>query len=128
MLGALAVGQVEGSEGPGVGAMLFWLAVVILELVAFWKIFEKAGKPGWASLIPIYNAIVLLDIVNRPWWWLLLMLIPLVGVVLAIMMVHDLSKSFGKGVGFTIGLLLLGIVFYPVLGFGDATYRRLPAR
>jgi uncharacterized protein DUF5684 len=128
MLGAMALGQVDGSEGPGMGAMLVWLAIMVFEVVAFWRIFTKAGKPGWAVLIPIYNLVVFLDVVNRPWWWILLLLIPLAGAVFAILMTNDLSKSFGKGVGFTVGLLLLGVVFYPILGFGDATYRRLPAR
>jgi hypothetical protein len=128
MVGALAAGQYEDVAGPGAGFYLVWLVIMVVELVAFWKVFTKAGKPGWAVLVPIYNFIVLLEIVNRPLWWILLLLIPLVNVVIMIMVVNDLSKSFGKGAGFTVGLLLLGFVFYPILGFGDATYQRLPAR
>jgi len=120
-MAALALGQYE-NEGPGVVGSIFWLAVLVLQVVAFWKIFEKAGKPGWAALIPIYNFIVLLQIVGRPVWWILLLLVPLVNLVIMILVINDLSKSFGKEVGFTVGLILLGFVFYPILGFGSAAY------
>ena len=91
-------------------------------LVAQWIIYRKAGKPGWACIIPIYSFLVLLKIIGKPWWWLLLMLIPGVNIVFAIWTVNMLSKSFGKDEGFTVGLLLLGIVFYPILAFGSARY------
>lgn len=74
----------------------------ILAIIGLWKIFTKAGKPGWAAIIPIYNIYVLLQIINKPWWWLLLLLIPGVNIVFAIWMLNRLSKSFGQGVGFTI--------------------------
>jgi len=105
---------------------MFQLALLLLFvviIVANWKIYEKAGQPGWASIIPIYNIYVLLKIVGKPTWWLILMLIPVVNIVFAIWTINMLSKSFGKDEGFTIGLLLLGIVFYPLLGFGDAQYK-----
>jgi hypothetical protein len=89
---------------------------------SMWTIYSKAGKPGWAALVPIYNLIVLLDIIGKPWWWLLLMFIPIVNFVVIIMIYHNLSLSFGKGAGFTVGLILLGIVFLPLLAFGDAKY------
>lgn len=92
---------------------LFSLAIAVFLIAAQWKIFEKAGQPGWACIIPIYNTIVLLKIVGKPWWWLLLMLIPLVNIVFAIWMTNLLSKSFGKDEGFTIGLILLGLYFTP---------------
>lgn len=92
-------------------------------VASMWKIFEKAGKPGWASIVPIYNIIVLLEIVGKPGWWILLLIVPIVNIVIAILVTHLLSKSFGKDVGFTIGLLLVGIIFYPILGFGDAKYQ-----
>lgn len=88
-----------------------------------WKMFEKAGQPGWGCIIPIYNIYLLCKIAGRPWWWLLLMLIPLVSLVVAIMLCVDIAKSFGKGVGFAIGLIFLGFVFYPILGFGSAQYQ-----
>jgi len=103
--------------------VIIYIAVIVLMIAAQWKIFEKAGKPGWACIIPIYNTIVLLEIIGKPWWWLLLFLVPIVNLIFAIWMINLLSKSFGKDEGFTIGLLLLPIVFYPVLGFGSATYQ-----
>jgi hypothetical protein len=101
---------------------ILYLAIVVLMIVSMWKVFTKAGKPGWAILIPIYNIIVLLEIVGKPWWWLLLMLIPVVNIVFAIWTINLLSKSFGKDVGFTIGIILLGFIFIPILGLGSAQY------
>ena len=103
--------------------ILFMIAIALVLIIAQWKIYQKAGKPGWASIIPIYSTIVLLEIVGKPWWWILLMLIPFVNIILVIWVINLLSKSFGKGVGFTIGLILLSIVFYPILGFGSAQYK-----
>ncbi len=109
---------------PGVAAiiMVIYFAILLLMIVSLWKIFEKAGKPGWAAIIPIYNIIVMLEIVGKPVWWLLLLFIPFVGIVVSIMMVLELAKKFGKGGGFALGLILLPIVFYPILAFGDAKY------
>ena len=91
-----------------------------------WKTFEKAGKPGWSGIIPIYNLIVWLEIINRPLWWIaVVLLVPCVGLVFFVIMAIDMAKSFGKGAGFGVGLALLGFIFFPILGFGSATYRRL---
>lgn len=108
--------------GIGIGFILIILAVVVFIIAAMWKIFEKAGQPGWAAIVPIYNCYVLLKIVGKPGWWLLLFLIPIVNYVFIIWTYNMLSKSFGKEEGFTVGLVLLGIVFFPILGFGDAKY------
>jgi uncharacterized membrane protein YhaH (DUF805 family) len=102
---------------------IFWLAYTILMIAAWWKIFTKAGQPGWASIIPIYNLYIWCKIVGRPWWWILLMLIPFVNFIIIIILCIDLAKSFGKGVGFGLGLLFLGIIFFPILGFGGAQYQ-----
>ena len=105
------------------GALLIvYLVILVLMIVSFWKIFEKAGKPGWAAIVPIYNLIVYLEIVNKPVWWIILIFIPLVNIVILIMLTHRLSLSFGQGVGFTILLVLVGVVGYPVLAFGDYKY------
>jgi ABC-type Na+ efflux pump permease subunit len=105
------------------GAFVFvYLVILVLMVVSFWKIFEKAGKPGWAAIVPIYNLIVFLEIVNKPVWWLVLILIPIVNIVILIMLTHRLSLSFGQGVGFTILLIFVGIIGYPVLAFGDYKY------
>ena len=98
------------------------LAIAVLMIASMWITYTKAGKPGWACLVPFYNLFVMLEIVGRPWWWLLLMLIPLVNIVLAIIIHIDLAKSFGKGAGFGIGLSFLGFIFFPMLAFGDSTY------
>ena len=101
---------------------LFYLAIIILMIASIWTIFSKAGKPGWTAIIPIYNVIVLLEIVGKPWWWLLLMCIPIVNIVLLIIVIHRLSLSFGHEGGFTLGLIFLGIIFFPILGFGSSKY------
>lgn len=102
--------------------IIVYLGIVGLMIASMWKIFTKAGKPGWASIIPIYNFIVLLEIVGKPAWWFILMLIPIANIVIMIMVIHQLSLSFGKDGGFTAGLILLGIVFYPILAFSGAQY------
>lgn len=119
----------QGSEAPDAAAgafaavfMLMWLAVTVVVIAGVWKVFTKAGQPGWASLIPIYNLVVLLNIVGRPVWWIVLFLIPLVNFVALILVSLDLAKSFGKGTGFGLGLALLSFIFLPLLGFGDARY------
>jgi len=123
---ARLLAQVEYStqgEPPSPVAMIFGLLIALLIIVAMWKVFTKAGQPGWASIIPIYNLYIWCKIVGRPWWWILLMLIPFVNFIICIILCIDLAKSFGKGVGFGIGLALLGIIFFPILGFGSAQYQ-----
>lgn len=105
------------------GLLIMYVAIIGLLIASMWTIFTKAGKPGWASLIPIYNIIVLLEIVGKPWWWIFLMALPVVSVIFSIWALNLLSKSFGKSEGFTVGLLLLGIIFFPMLAFGDAEYQ-----
>ena len=80
--------------------MLIWLAVVVLVFVSLWKIFEKAGKPGWAGIVPIYNIIVWLELVGRPIWWIVLMFVPCVSIVVGILLCIDLAKAFGKDAGY----------------------------
>jgi hypothetical protein len=112
-----------GSMLAALGAYwLFFLLVSIIMLWAYWKIFVKAGKPGWAAIIPIYNVIVLLEIVGRPIWWIVLLLIPFVNIVVYAIVIMDLATSFGKGLGFAIGLILLPFIFLLILAFGSATY------
>jgi hypothetical protein len=110
-------------------AMAFFAAIMIpiiiiyvVTVIGYWKVFEKAGKPGWAAIIPIYNIIVLLEIVGKPTWWVILILFPCTSFIFAIWLTNLLSKSFGQSEGFTIGLLLLPWLFYPILGFGSYKY------
>ncbi len=106
-----------------IGLILVGLAIIALLIVACWKIYIKVGKPGWASIIPFYDIIVLLEIVGKPTWWIIWLLIPGVNIVVGIWVTNLLSLSFGKKVGFTFGLIFLGIIFYPMLAFGDAKYQ-----
>jgi hypothetical protein len=120
--------QVESqpaSGGGGIGGLIgavISLAILFFLIAGMWKMFVKAGKPGWASIVPIYNIIVLLEIVGKPVWWIVLLFIPIVGFVIAILLAIALAKSFGKGVGFGLGCVFLGFIFIPILGFGDAKY------
>jgi hypothetical protein len=116
----------QGEQGGGIGGLIgfiIYLAVIVIVIVGAWKIFEKAGKPGWTAIIPFYNLIVLLEIAGRPIWWFILLLIPFVGWVVGIIVCVDVAKKFGKGTGFGVGLALLSFIFVPLLGFGDAKYQ-----
>ena len=101
---------------------IVYLALVVAIIAGLWKAFEKAGKPGWAAIVPIYNVWVMAEIAGKPGWWGLLCLIPIVGIVIAILISLGVATAFGKGAGFGIGLALLGFIFWPILGFGDAQY------
>jgi hypothetical protein len=111
------------AAGMGVVAWLLYMAVIVFYIFCMWKIYVKAGKPGWAAIVPIYNVLVQLEIVGRPWWYLLLLLVPVVDIVIGIMILFDLAKVFGKGTGFGFGLLFLSFIFIPILAFGDAKYQ-----
>ncbi|MBV8547119.1 MAG: signal peptidase I [Acidobacteria bacterium] len=111
----------------GTGAMICWIVIVLLVVIGMWKVFVKAGKPGWAAIIPIYNMIVLLEIAGKPLWWIILLLIPFVNFIVAIILLIAVARNFGKGIGFALGLLLLPFIFYPILGFGDARYQPVAA-
>jgi hypothetical protein len=105
------------------------LALAVLMIVSVWKIFTKAGKPGWAAIIPFYNIWILLETVGRPGWWLLLYFIPFVNIVIAIIVALDLAKVFGKDGAYGFFLLFLfPFIGYPMLAFGSAKYVRPSAR
>lgn len=104
------------------GSLIF-LALIVVVLAGMWKTFEKAGQPGWGVLVPIYNIYLMTKIAGRPGWWLVLLIIPLVNFVIAVILSVDIAKKFGKDVGFGVGLAFLGFIFYPILGFGEATYK-----
>jgi hypothetical protein len=98
------------------------LIIAVITVVGKWKVYEKAGKPGWAALIPVYTWIVTLEIVGKPIWWVVLLFIPCVNIIFFIWIINLLSKSYGQSEGFTIGLVLLGFIFWPILGFGSYQY------
>ena len=101
---------------------LIVIAFVVLIIAGLWKVFTKAGQPGWGCLIPIYNMYLMLKIAGKPGWWLILLFVPVVSIIITILMAAGIAKNFGKGVGFTLGLIFLGFIFYPILGFGDSQY------
>ena len=124
-LSNLALLAQDSTDGGGAGLVVFVileLALIVLMIAGMWKTFAKAGEPGWAAIIPIYNTIVMLKIAGRPIWWILLLLIPCVGIVFIVILCIDLAKSYGHGAGYGLGLLLLPFIFWPMLGFGSSTY------
>ena len=102
--------------------LIIYLAIVVLMIASIWTVYSKAGKPGWAAIVPIYNIIVLLEIVQKPIWWIVLLMIPFVNFIILIIIYLELAKVFGKSSGFGLGLIFLGIIFLPMLAFGDAQY------
>ena len=132
MLHVLSMMHVLAAEGDNSGSMmgmLFGCVLLILELglivliiAGMWKLFVKAGEPGWAAIIPIYNTIILLKICNKPIWWFILLLIPCVGIIFAIIVCLELAKVFGKSPLYGVGIILLPFIFMPMLGFSDAQY------
>jgi hypothetical protein len=125
--------QDDSSSTAAAGAMalfggvflLFWLAIIVVIIVGMWKVFEKAGQPGWAAIVPIYNIYVLTQIAGRPAWWIVLFLIPLVNFVAALIISIDVAKAFGQSAVFGIVLLFLfGVIGYLMLGFGNYRYTK----
>jgi hypothetical protein len=108
--------------------LMIGIAIGVFTIAAMWKVFTKAGQPGWAVIVPIYNMVVILKIVGKPLWWLILFFIPLVNLVMGFIVYIELAKTFGKGAGFGVGLVVLAFIFFPILGFGDASYTGPPAR
>ena len=108
--------------GGAIGGII-GLAFAVLIIASLWKVFVKAGYPGWAAIVPIYNAYILCKIGGKSGWWIVLLLIPLVSFVIAILLMIEVAKNFGKGAGFGLGLAFLGVIFFPILAFGNATYQ-----
>lgn len=102
--------------------ILILLGPAILIIASWWGMFEKAGKPGWGAIIPIYNLYLVLEVARKPAWWLLLYLIPIVSIVVHIAVCIAIAENFGKSGGFAAGLVLLSYVFFPILAFGSAKY------
>lgn len=112
------------NSGPNPVWSWIWLAFAVLVVVGMWKTFVKAGKPGWAALIPFYNFYLLLKIAGRPGWWLLLLFVPFVNIVILLLVALDVAKAFGKSTLFgVVALFLFSAVGYLMLGFGDAKYK-----
>lgn len=100
----------------------FFFVLCVLAAIGLWKVFVKAGKPGWAAIVPVYNVVVMTRIAGVPVWWALLFFVPLVNLVACVVILVGFAKAFGKGVAFALGLWFLPMIFYPVLGFGESRY------
>jgi len=111
-------------SNPAVSAIfvLFNLAFAVFMVVVQWKIFVKAGEPGWASIVPIYNAVLLMKIAGKPGWWVILMFVPFANLVVVILMDIGLARNFGRSDGFAAGLIFLPVIFLAVLALGDSRY------
>jgi hypothetical protein len=109
--------------GGGIMLMLVWLALVVFGVAVMWRTFTKAGQPGWASIVPIYNLYVLMKIAGRPGWWLLLMLVPFVNIIMMLIVSIDIAKAFGKETAFGVfGLWMFSIIGYAILAFSNVKY------
>ena len=126
-------GSTTSAAGAGIsaGLVILYIALIVVAIVAMWKLFVKAGRPGWAAIVPLYNAWVLAEIAGRPGWFGLVAsvvaAIPVVGWIVAVIMFLlisiDLAAKFGKSTVFgVVALFLFSIVGYLILGFGSATY------
>ena len=113
----------EGGGGSPVVTLIVYLILVIAWIAGLWKIFEKAGKPGWAAIVPIYNVIVLLQVVGKPVWWIILLLIPIVSLIIMIIVLLDLVKKFGQPGWHVLLALFFGFAYMPYLGFGSPQYQ-----
>jgi hypothetical protein len=112
-----------GNEGVfGFIILIVNVLVIALMIVSCWKVFTKAGQPGWACLIPFYNLYIFFVIAKKPAWWIILCFIPLINIVFLTIASLEIAKNFGKGAGFGLGLAFLGFIFYPILAFSDAKY------
>lgn len=114
-----AIDVASSTLGPGglVAVLAVYALIVVASLAGLWRAFEKANRPGWKALVPVYNFVQTCRIVGRPGWWVLLMLVPLVNVILGVQISVDLAHAFDRSTGFGVGLLLLPMIFYPLLGF-----------
>jgi hypothetical protein len=114
---------VAAAGGVALGILIVELVIALLMIISMWKVFAKAGQPGWASIVPIYNAVVILQIAGKPVWWIILFLVPIANLIVGILTLAGLAKAFGRGAGTVVGLILLPIIFWPILGFGSAEYQ-----
>lgn len=117
------IDQVNSAAAGGsiVGGIIM-LAIVLFLVASIWKMFVKAGEPGWAAIVPIYNLVVMLKISGKPVWWIILFLIPGINFIMSILTSLGTAEKFGKSAGFGIGIAFLPFIFLPILGFGSATY------
>lgn len=126
ILSSAILAQNSGGGGGGVAGCMIGiivLAIMVVAIIGMWKMFAKAGQPGWGAIVPFYNAYILCKIGGRPGWWFILMIIPFIGIIFWFIICIDVAKSFGKGVGFGIASGFFYFITFPILGFGDAQYQ-----
>ena len=116
-------GESGACAGYPIGVLMIELLLIVVVVVGLWKLFAKAGKPGWAALIPIYNTCMVIDMAGKPIWWVILLFIPVVSIVVSVLVAIGLAKNFGRGVGTAIGLIFLPMIFILILAFGSAQYK-----
>jgi hypothetical protein len=112
-----------GSSGSSTIGTIVYLIILVAFIAGLWKIFEKAGKPGWAAIVPIYNLIVLLQIVGKPLWWIILFIIPIVNLIAMILVMMELVKRFGQPGWHVLLAIFFGFVYIPYLGFSELQYK-----
>lgn len=105
-----------------VGFILVSVVITAATLAGIWQIFVKAGYPGWKSLIPLYNVILWLQMIGRPWWYLAALFFPGTNIILWLIIAFGTARSFGRNVFFALGVTFLPFIFIPIIGFGSATY------
>jgi hypothetical protein len=128
MMNSLLLAQDSG--GGGIAGLIFlvlYLGIIVLMIASMWKVFDKAGEPGWAAIIPIYNIVVLLKVAGKPIWMILFFFLPILNIIGAILVCLGVAERFGKSAGFGIGLAFLGFIFFPMLAFSDAKWTPGPA-
>lgn len=104
------------------GIIIFSIVLGLISIISYWKLFNKAGKPGWASIIPIYNYIVMIQIAKLSMIYLILLIIPIVNIFAIFKINIEIAKKFGKSTGFGVGMTLISIIFVPLLAFADNAY------
>jgi hypothetical protein len=114
----------ELSNSLSGGQLMASLVMTVLTVVGLWKMFSKAGYPGWAAIVPFYNLYVLVKVAGRSGWWMLLLFIPLVNLIVGIVLAFDLARRFGHGAGYALGLIFLTPLFVLLLGFGGDGYQQ----
>lgn len=125
MGGDAAAPGIMGLLCSGIGSLICFVVVVaiaLIPLIGVWKLFEKAGKPGWAAIVPIYNVYILTEIAGMDIMWFILSLVPCVNIVAAVMIWINVCKNFGKDTTYAILIILFPYIFVPMLGFSDARY------
>ena len=113
--------SIQGISGTNI-ELFVTLGLIVLIFAGFWKTFEKAGKPGWAGIIPIYNLYVLVKISGNAWYWFALFFVPVINLFATLKVSIDIAGKFNKGILFGLGLTFISFVFYPLLGFGGYQY------